>query len=152
MSRVAPPRKALNALYNVRFEPSPKPFNCTTFPATELIAQNTHHPLHIPIMRRLETWNPNRLHWAVRVPVAASKKRTMRSWAARRFRDAFIHELENNGFNRRGEPIAKSGSSLPLTGALSVTLYRPVLTASIQDVRDVCKLILKKNIMGRKKS
>ncbi|KEQ96576.1 hypothetical protein AUEXF2481DRAFT_645757 [Aureobasidium subglaciale EXF-2481] len=150
MSR-PPPKKLLSALFNTRFEPFSKPVNCTTFIATQNIASDDRHPLHIPTSNRLDNWNPQRLHWVIRTPVAVSKKRTIRSWVTRRFRDTFISELEKSGFNRWGEPLAASKNRRPLTGALAITLLRPALTAASEDVRDICSQILRKNILSRQR-
>jgi hypothetical protein len=150
MSRIQP-KKNLNTLYNTRFEPFPRPLNCTTFTATDIIAKDDRHPLNIPISRRLDEWNPNRLHWAIRTPLAISKKRTVRSWVGRRFRDTFIDELKNSGFNSRGEPLVPSRLKSPITGALAITLLRPALTASVQDVRQICSSILRKNVFSRQR-
>ncbi|KAG9519358.1 hypothetical protein KCV07_g4913, partial [Aureobasidium melanogenum] len=150
MSRI-PTQKSLNTLFHVRFEPFPKPINCTTFIATEAIANDDRHPLNIPISRRLETWNPKRLHWVIRTPLAISKKRTVRSWVTRRFRNTVIDELAKSGFNTWGEPLVPSRLKSPLTGALAITLLRPALTASVQDVRQVCSTILRKHVLSRRR-
>ncbi|CAD0098898.1 unnamed protein product [Aureobasidium mustum] len=151
MSRIQTQKKSLNTLFHTRFEPFPKPVNCTTFIATEAIANDDRHPLNIPISRRLENWNPKQLHWVIRTPLAISKKRTIRSWVTRRFRDTFIDELEKSGFNRWGEPLVPSRLKSPLTGALAITLLRPALTASIQDVRHVCSTVLRKHVLSRRR-
>ncbi|KAK6001048.1 hypothetical protein QM012_003131 [Aureobasidium pullulans] len=150
MSRIQT-QKSLSSLFHVRFEPSPKPVNCTTFVATEAIANDDRHPLNIPISRRLSEWNPKQLHWVIRTPIAISKKRTIRSWVTRRFRDTFIDELEKSGFNRWGDPLVPSRLKSPLTGALAITLLKPALTASIQDVRHVCSTVLRKHVLSRQR-
>jgi hypothetical protein len=148
MSR-ASSKRSLNTLLTARFESSPKPLNCTTFSSTHFMVQDERHPLHIHTLRRIDAWNPKRLHWAVRVPVAISKKRTVRSWLTRRFRDAIVDELQKSGFNKWGEPVAPSLAQSPLTGALSINILRPALTASIEDVRHACRFVLRKHAFGR---
>ncbi|KAI4843370.1 hypothetical protein E4T44_06773 [Aureobasidium sp. EXF-8845] len=133
MSRIQP-RKNLNTLFRTRFDPSPRPVNCTTFTATDVIIKDERHPLNIPLSRRLDEWNPKRLHWAIRTPLIISKKRTIRSWVGRRFRDTFIDELRISGFNRWGEPLVPSKLKSPLTGALAITLLQPAIGASVQDL------------------
>jgi len=150
MSRIQP-QKNLNTLFNARFEPFPRPVNCTTFTATDTIVKDERHPLNIPFSRRLDEWNPKQLHWIIRTPLSISKKRTIRSWVTRRFRDTFIDELKNSGFNRRGEPLVPSRLKSPLTGALAITLLPPVLTASVQDVRHICSSILRKHVFSRQR-
>ncbi|KAH0294614.1 hypothetical protein KCU62_g218, partial [Aureobasidium sp. EXF-3399] len=109
------------------------------------------HPLNIPFSRRLDEWNPKRLHWIIRTPLSISKKRTIRSWVTRRFRDTLIDELKNSGFNRWGEPLVPSRLKSPLTGALAITILPPALTASVQDVRHICSSILRKNVFSRQR-
>jgi hypothetical protein len=150
MSRIQP-QKNLNTLFHARFEPFPRPVNCTTFIATDTIVRDERHPLNIPFSRRLDKWNPKRLHWVIRTPVAISKKRTIRSWVNRRFRDTFIDELRNSGFNRWGEPLVPSALKSPLTGALAITLLQPALVATVQDVRHVCSSILRKHVLARQR-
>ncbi|KAI4843526.1 hypothetical protein E4T44_06689 [Aureobasidium sp. EXF-8845] len=133
MSRIQPQRN-LNTLFRTRFDPYPRPVNCTTFTATDVIIKDERHPLNIPLSRRLDEWNPKRLHWAIRTPLVISKKRTIRSWVGRRFRDTFIDELRISGFNRWGEPLVPSKLKSPLTGALAITLLQPAISASVQDL------------------
>ena len=150
MSRIQA-QKNLNTLFSVRFDPFPGPVNITTFTATSIILKDERHPLNIPFSRRFDEWNPNRLHWAIRTPLTISKKRTIRSWVSRRFRDSFIDELKNSGFNGRGEPLVPSRLKSPLTGALAITLLPPALNASVQDVRHVCSSILRKTVFSRQR-
>ncbi|KEQ72887.1 hypothetical protein M436DRAFT_47156 [Aureobasidium namibiae CBS 147.97] len=150
MSRI-PPQRNLNTLFSARFEPFPRPVNCTTFTATDTIVKDERHPLNIPFSRRLDEWNPKRLHWIIRTPLSISKKRTIRSWVTRRFRDTLIDELKNSGFNRWGEPLVPSRLKSPLTGALAITILPPALTASVQDVRHICSSILRKNVFSRQR-
>jgi hypothetical protein len=150
MSRIQP-QKNLNTLFRTRFDPSPRPVNCTTFTATDAIIKDERHPLNIPFSRRLDEWNPKRLHWAIRTPLVISKKRTIRSWVGRRFRDTFIDELRISGFNRWGEPLVPSTLKSPLTGALAITLLQPAINASAQDVRQICSSILQKNLLSRRR-
>lgn len=151
MSRAQLPKRALTTLYHLRFERFPNSLNCARFNNTQGIASDDRHPLQIPFSRRLEAWNPDRLHWIIKTPMSISKKRTVRSWVMRRFRDTFIDELEKNGFNRWGEPVDATKRKSPLTGALAITITPPALTASVTEVRGVCNLILQKNVISRQR-
>ncbi|CAD0015731.1 unnamed protein product [Aureobasidium pullulans] len=118
MSRARLPKRALTTLYHLRFERFPNSLNCARFNNTQGIASDDRHPLQIPFSRRLEAWNPNRLHWIIKTPMSISKKRT-------------------NGFNRWGEPVDATKRKSPLTGALAITITPPALTASVTEQGEV---------------
>lgn len=158
MSRVAAVRKAISTSldgaphFHFRYEPFPKTINCTTLPVTAIIASDPNHPLHAPTMARLAAWDPEKLHWAVRCPTAMSRKRTVRTWATKRIREAFFAELRRAGYDRRGTQLQDLDKTISatipaqLTGALSIVAHDSVVTAPIEDINHGCHNMLKKLI------
>lgn len=138
--------------FHFRFEPHPKPVNCTTMAVTTTMINDSAHPLHIPVVRRLKTHNPAKLHWAIRCPSALSRKRTVRTWAMKRIREAFLAQLKSNGFDRHGARSAATKTSghdkspSQLCGALCIIARDSSVTASIEDIRQGCSLVLRKLI------
>ena len=141
------------AFFLYRFDGFPSPANNTGYELTALAASDERHPFHIAINRRLASWDPNRLHWNIKCPISLSKKRVVRSWATRRFRDAFLAELKQTGYDAlgRADTNAPSGTgdknprrTRNLTGALNVTLTPAAVTAPYPDVKARCSELLRK--------
>ncbi|KAK3067977.1 hypothetical protein LTR53_014809 [Teratosphaeriaceae sp. CCFEE 6253] len=74
-----------NGLIRVIYERHPGPINCTTLQSTKDYASDASHPLHIRTQRRLQAFDPWKLHWRVQCPLDVSKKAFIRRWAAERF-------------------------------------------------------------------
>lgn len=140
--------------FSFRFEPHAKPINCTTLPITNTILSDKAHPLYLPIRRRIDALSHHHLHWAVRCPSALSRKRTIRMWAVKRIREAFLAELKHHGFDRHGATSNPSESQVPvlghpsmpsqLTGALAIHVRESTLTAPISEIREGCSHLLRK--------
>ncbi|GAB7346700.1 hypothetical protein MBLNU459_g1818t1 [Dothideomycetes sp. NU459] len=151
----APVKKAATSAFRhfqFIFERLPKPNNTTSLAATDFIAQDPTHPLHIPVRRRHSDFDPYRLHWAVRCPVALCRKRAVRSWVTRRVRDAFLAELATNGLDRWGVPLHRLDSPPAgagparhsVVGAARLQLQDSVLVAPISEIRADCRLLLQR--------
>lgn len=159
MSRAAATVKASAkvALPLYRFESAPKPINITTFTSTQQAANDGRHPHHIKIQRRLQAWNPNKLYWAIRAPLALSTKRAVRVWAVRRYKAAFVAELKRRGYGSSGEllekasDVSKGSRSKGLKGALAVTVDPSTITAPYTDVQEACKWLLRKIVSSQKR-
>lgn len=142
--------------FQQRFERHPKPNNLTSLLATDFIAQDPYHPLHIQTRRRNDAFDRNKLHWAVRCPVALSKKRTVRSWVTRRVRDAFLAELKTNGFDEQGMPLHEDAipagarpAFISISGALRLVLHSSVTRAPISEIRLDCQNLLHKLLVSQ---
>lgn len=91
------PKKTVRPLLSFSFDPIPKAINCTTFQSTRDIAKDPSHPFHIRTRRRLESFDPTKLHWRVHVPYDVSKKSAIRNWAKKKIKRAFVNELKGLG-------------------------------------------------------
>ncbi|KAI7542567.1 hypothetical protein KC317_g16549 [Hortaea werneckii] len=106
-----------------RYEPHPRPINCTTLPPTKDFLSDPYHPHHLNAQRKSQTFNPAILNWRVHCPVAASGKKVIRDWCYRRTRTAFQNALQrqlqlnhdgsprDEGKRRRGDGRASSSPS-----------------------------------------
>lgn len=158
MSRVSVKKVATASFkhFQPRFERHSKSRNPTSLPATDFIAQDPCHPLHIQVRRRHDAFDPNKLHWAVRCPATLCKKRTIRSWVTRRVRDAFLAELKANGFNANGLLLRDTQVSavvvptpISIAGALRIHLQNSVVKAPISEVRQDCQNLLQKIVASQ---
>ncbi|KAK4508712.1 hypothetical protein PRZ48_002451 [Zasmidium cellare] len=94
-----PPNPLLKYLY----DPNPTAINYTTFAGTRAIAEDPSHPYHIRTIRRLEAFDPTKLHWRVQVPTEVSKKSAIRNWAKKRVKRVLARELEKR--EKEGEGL-----------------------------------------------
>ncbi|KAF2160139.1 hypothetical protein M409DRAFT_29434 [Zasmidium cellare ATCC 36951] len=112
-----------NALLRYLYDPYPNAINYTTFASTRAIAEDPYHPYHIRTRRRLEAFDPSKLHWRVHVPMDVSKKSAIRNWAKKRVRRAIERELERGGFETDGG-VKDGGEGEGMRGALLVILSK----------------------------
>lgn len=75
---------------------------------TANILSDPAHPLYIATLRRSKTADRSGLWWTAAGTFALGKKRVVRSWAARRLRNAFVEALASRGFDRDGKRIVES--------------------------------------------
>jgi hypothetical protein len=75
---------------------------------TANILSDPAHPLYIATLRRSKTADRSGLWWTAAGTFAIGKKRVVRSWAARRLRNAFVEALASRGFDRDGKRVVES--------------------------------------------
>lgn len=138
-------------LFNYIFEPNPKPLNCAVYATTRAIAEDPAHPFHIRTTHRLKAFDASKLHWNVKCPYDMSKKAVVRNWAAKRVKVAFREVMAKRGWAKDGARLDQAGPKevqeemrIPLKGAMVINLNkdRSILTASIEEVRRQCELVL----------
>ncbi|OCL02636.1 hypothetical protein AOQ84DRAFT_254763, partial [Glonium stellatum] len=76
--------------------------------ASNSILSDPKHPLYIATLRRFKTADRSGLWWTAAGTLAVSKKKVVRSWVARRLRNAFVEALESRGFDRDGKRMVNS--------------------------------------------
>jgi len=138
-------------LLSFRYEPNPGPINCTTLLPTKDFATDNAHPFHIRVNRKLEAFDPNKLHWRAQCPVDVSNKGFIRNWAAKRVRNAFLRSLKDGGLHRDGSLVGRqhdtevgSPGKRRLSGALLMILQKDdiTLTASKEEVQRAAQWVL----------
>jgi hypothetical protein len=130
-------------LFYFNYEKNPQPINVTTLvPTTTFADFKSSHPFHIRTARRLEQFDPTKLHWSVASPVDLSKSALVRKTAARRVREAFREELRRAGWSSDGQRRPEGGldgtvRSYDLSGALKLGLVKEsfAVTATSEEVR-----------------
>jgi len=126
----------------------------TTLEQTNAVLIEEHHPKHIITRRRLEAWDPRKLHWAIKCPQNVSKKKVVRNWAVRRVREALVAELRKNGYDRDGKAkdVASSNSHTQpaIIGSLQIAVNSDVLVAPITDIREQCEKMVQKVVRAQK--
>jgi hypothetical protein len=145
------PSTGRDRLFFFNYEKNPKPINVTTLVPTTLFADfKSCHPFHIRTTRRLDEFNPTKLHWTVTSPLDLSKSALVRRTAARRIREAFRQELRTAGWNDDGRRIPEGGldgnvRDFDLSGALRLNLVKEacVVTATSEEVRESASLAVK---------
>lgn len=132
------------------FQPNPSAYNCCLQPTTQEFLTNPAHPYHIRIQRRIDSFDPTKLHWSVGAALDVAKKRVVRSWVTRRVREAVREELKARGWGRDGSVLEQQASGetkTPLRGALRIFMStdrrQEVITASGEAVRENVRAILK---------
>lgn len=142
-------RNSAPNLLRLVYERNPRPFNCTTLEPTKSFAEDTSHPLHIKTQRRLDQFDPAKLHWRVRCPIDVSKKVVIRRWAIRRFQVAFLKQLREAGFDSDGALLEKlqpwhGKRRSALTGAALMILPKDSrsLKADDRTVDESCRAVL----------
>lgn len=132
--RVTKPSSIARYLY----DPNPTAINYLTFASTRMIAEDPSHPYHIRTIRRLEAFDPSRLHWRVHVPIDVSKKSAIRNWAKKRVVRVFAKELKDFSLERGGSVMdGKQGEGL--RGALLVIMSKDpkvALTFTDEEIRE----------------
>lgn len=154
------PTQFSNELLYFAFQRHPRAFNVTTVMPTAIISDpSTCHPQQISVRRRLEAFDPKKLHWSVAVPSAFSKRSSIRDHARRRCREAFRTELRLAGWDSDGRRIPGGGSSgreqkFDLEGALKLTVKHPAgLTMTGEQLRENAGWMVKKLVyMQREQS
>lgn len=130
-------------LFFFNYEKNPQPVNITTLvPTTTFADPRSSHPYHIRTTRRLDQFDPTKLHWSVAAPVDLSKSVLVRRTAGRRVREAFRQELHRAGWNSDGQRRPEGGSDgnvrdFDLRGALRLGLVKEAfaVTATSEEVR-----------------
>lgn len=126
------------------YEKNPNPINVTTlFPTIQIADDRNSHPYQIKTIRRLEQFDPTKLHLSVAAPTDLAKSVFVRRTIARRFKEAFRQELRRQGWNPDGRRRPEGGPAgdvrtFDLKGALRLGLLKDahVLTATSDDVRE----------------
>jgi hypothetical protein len=130
-------------LFFFNYEKNPQPINVTTLvPTTTFADFKSSHPFHIRTARRLDQFDPTKLHWFVASPADLSRSAMVRKTAARRVREAFRQELRRAGWNDDGKRSLEGGPdgivrSYDLSGALRLGLVKEAfaVTATSEEVR-----------------
>ncbi|OCK88374.1 uncharacterized protein K441DRAFT_485391, partial [Cenococcum geophilum 1.58] len=113
------------------------------------ILSDPAHPLYISTLRRSKTADRSGLWWTAAGTFAVGKKRVVRSWAARRLRNAFVEALASRGFDRDGKRIVESAKEdgkpmqaikrvderRNLTGTLRIQANPVILTVKFDAVK-----------------
>lgn len=145
------PSTGRDRLFFFNYEKNPKPINVTTLvPTTLFVDFKSCHPFHIKTTRRLDQFDPTKLHWTVTSPLDLSKSALVRRTAARRVREAFRQELRCAGWNDDGRRIPEGGldgtvRDFDLRGALRLNLVKEpvVVTATSEEIRESASLAVK---------
>lgn len=149
------------------YEAFPEPINCTTLVQTRGYAEDPAHPFHIRTQRRLEQFDPRKLHWRVQCPIDVSKKSFIRSWAVKRVRSAIRKELstleyetvvktpasDDSGERQDADPAAQPRrEAFKLAGALQVILSKSSvpLTATDDQVKESASWLIERAVTLRK--
>ncbi|KAK0287996.1 hypothetical protein LTR91_006257 [Friedmanniomyces endolithicus] len=98
-----PPHPPQQQYLRFIYDANPRPINCTTLTSTKDFANDPSHPFHIRTQRRLQAFDPKKLHWRVQCPMDVSR-RAFRLGA----RDG---KQEENGSGVGGRESTASGSS-----------------------------------------
>lgn len=139
-------------LFYLNYERKPLPLNTTTLPPTRAIAlPRSADAYHIRTVRRLEAFDPTKLHWSVIAPYDLSKSALVRRTSARRVREAFRQELRLAGWDSEGRRTPEGGPdgrqrSCDLSGALKLALVKDAfaVTASAEEVRQSASWAVKR--------
>ncbi|KAF2753548.1 hypothetical protein EJ05DRAFT_480533 [Pseudovirgaria hyperparasitica] len=95
------------------------------------------------IRKRIQSRPHEGLWWSVNKNTHASSfKGTVKTWMDQRYSQAFREVLHDHGFDSAGKPISSSKEPPILRGSLTMQLWPSVLTASFEDLKADCELIL----------
>lgn len=131
-------------LFFLNHEKHANPINTTTLTPTSVVIADPRgcHPYHVRTVRKLENFDPTKLHWSVAAPYALSRSAFVRKTAARRVREAFRQELRREGWDSDGRRLPQGGQdgriqSFDLSGALRLGLVKEAyaVTATAEEVR-----------------
>jgi len=113
-----PPHPPQQQYLRFIYDANPRPINCTTLTSTKDFANDPSHPFHIRTQRRLQAFDPKKLHWRVQCPMDVSRRAFVRNWAVKRVKTAIAQRLgardgkqEENGSGVGGRESTASGSS-----------------------------------------
>ncbi|KAK4548303.1 hypothetical protein LTR36_010173 [Oleoguttula mirabilis] len=145
-----PPAVKPHQLLTFTYQPNPGPVNCTTLRPTIDFATDDFHPFHIRTKRKLDAFDPTKLHWRVQCPTDVSSKSLIRNWATKRLRNAFAQRLLEGGWEKDGSPLKRQGDGgsavhkESLSGALLMVLHKSdiTLTASKEAVQYSARWVL----------
>ena len=102
------------------------------------IVLQPRHILYRATKHRYDNRPTDCLWWSVSANPLGGKK-VIRSWTARRVRQAIIEALKARGFDRDGRPVRDSGAthtgSIPLTGTVRVMCCKPGTEMHISKVK-----------------
>lgn len=130
-------------LFFFNYDRNPSPINVTTLiPTTQIADLRNSHPYQIRTLRRLDQFDPTKLHLSVVAPVDLAKSVFVRRTITRRIKEAFRQELRRQGWNPDGKRRLEGGpdgnvKNFDLSGALRLGLVKDahVLTATSEDVK-----------------
>jgi hypothetical protein len=132
-----------NRLFFLNHEKHPAPINIASLTPTINLADARHcHPYQIRMARKLDNFDPTKLHWSVAAPHGLSKSAFVRTTAARRVREAFRQELRRSGWDSDGRRLPQGGQDgriqrFDLSGAVRLGLVKEpyAVTATAEEVR-----------------
>lgn len=97
------------------------------------------HPIRPKIVHMTAHRPKDTLWWRVSVNKILSHKRVVRSWCARRVRNAFTQAFRQQGFDRLGRRLPGSSADetnlTGLTGSLEIYIHEPCLAQSFEVVQ-----------------
>jgi len=148
----ARPNSIVTPLARGTFEARPGPFNICLNPVTHSMVHDERHPLNPSVTTRLQAFDPNKLHWQVRLQGSSvTSKAIVRNWTVKRTKAAFVNELQRLGYDRNGRSVDSSGSgafqhkpmqSRPgLKGALLITVKASVANTPFDQVEASCRTL-----------
>ncbi|KAK3711567.1 hypothetical protein LTR37_009558 [Vermiconidia calcicola] len=113
---------------------------------TRDIASDPSHPLYLRTQRRLQTFDPNILHWNVICPLDVSKKAVVRNWTRRRVKEAFKAELKARGLESDGKFVedGRRGAKGALMMVVDKRKAAEIIQATGQEVREECGWVVRK--------
>jgi len=146
-------------LFFLNHEKHATPINTTTLtPTTVITDARACHPYHVRMVRKLENFDPTKLHWAVAAPQALSRSAFVRKTAARRVREAFRQELRREGWDSDGRRLPEGGQdgriqSFDLSGAFRLGLVKEAyaVTATAEEVRQSASWAVKTLVASHRK-
>lgn len=121
--------------------------------ATPQKLQQSHHPLHFPLVERYEHLARPLWWWIVLSNSVGGKKSTVRSWLRRRLRLGFTKALEEFGYNPDGTVVPGRGIKRELKGTLSFTALPAIREIKLEELQSNLRRIVKTLVdMQREKS
>jgi hypothetical protein len=127
-----------------------------------IIATNPSHPLYITQRRRQQELKKEGLWWHATNGTDLSKKSTVRTWARRRLRQAFVEELKAKGYDKTGKlveanamqerrdvmNVVRLGRSVDLTGSLRMHGVGLLIPAKFEAVKKEMRGIVDALVQG----
>lgn len=127
-----------------------------------IIATSPSHPLYITQSRRQKELKKEGLWWHATNGTLLSKKSTVRTWARRRLRQAFVEELKAKGYDKTGKLVEATamqerrdmmnvvglGRSVDLTGSLRMHGVGPLIPAKFEAVKKEMRSVVDALVQG----
>jgi hypothetical protein len=92
---------------------------------------------------------PDPLWWSVITRKSFADKRVLRSWAARRVRQAFVESLRKEGYAQDGSRIGRQG--VPLIGTAQLFPVGTIMKTNFKDLVSQTDLLVQAIIKGQNK-